>query len=155
VSSRLVRSPGGRAVAVEITTSLPDLEVGHRFVVLGTEIGSSGVTFTGAPTGRPPLPDETAKARRGVGVERVARTWTDADREEARRLQGEGLSWAQIAERVCGDTRYKPTVGTWLRQATVAGNGDSSWPTSGPNGSEPARAAMRPHSPDEPGNPHG
>jgi hypothetical protein len=49
--------------------------------------------------------------------------WTDADRAEARRLQGEGLSWSQIAERVCGDQRYKPTVGTWLRPGAVAGNG--------------------------------
>jgi hypothetical protein len=43
--------------------------------------------------------------------------------EEARRLQAEGVSWAAIAERVCGDRRFKPTVGTWLR-AAVAGNGD-------------------------------
>jgi hypothetical protein len=53
VSSRLVRTPGGRAVAVEITTPLPELEVGHRFAVLGTEIGSSGFKFTGErPGGR-------------------------------------------------------------------------------------------------------
>jgi hypothetical protein len=95
---------------------LPDLEVGHRFRVRGDELRDRGFGFTGAPTGRPPLPDETAMARHGVGVERVARMWTDADREEARRLQGEGLSWSQIAERVCGDQRYKPTVGTWLRR---------------------------------------
>jgi hypothetical protein len=37
----------------------------------------------------------------------------------ARQLQGEGLSWSQIAERVCGDKRYKPTVGTWLRDAVA------------------------------------
>jgi hypothetical protein len=46
--------------------------------------------------------------RRHVGqVERTARTWTDTHREEARRLQAQGLSWSQIAERVCGDKRYK------------------------------------------------
>jgi hypothetical protein len=75
------------------------------------------VRITGEPTGRPPLLEESRAARRRVGshVEDSARTWTDADRAEARRLQGEGLSWAQIAERVCGDRRYKPTVGTWLR----------------------------------------
>jgi hypothetical protein len=94
---------------------LPDLEVGHRFRVLGDELRDRGFGFTGEPTGRPPQPNETEGARRGVGVERVARMWTDADRAEARRLQGEGLSWSQIAERVRGDTRYKPTVGTWLR----------------------------------------
>jgi hypothetical protein len=49
-------------------------------------------------------------------VERKARTWTDAHREEARRLQAEGLSWSQIAERVCGEARFKSTVGVWLRQ---------------------------------------
>jgi hypothetical protein len=55
----------------------------------------------------------------------VAQSWTDADRAEARRLQAEGCSWSQIAERVCDDQRYKPTVGVWLRQATVAENGDN------------------------------
>jgi hypothetical protein len=65
-----VRTPGGRAVAVEITTPLPELEVGHRFAVLGTEIGSSGFKFTGEPSGRPPLPEETAGARRPAGFHR-------------------------------------------------------------------------------------
>jgi hypothetical protein len=37
VSSRLVRSAGGRPVAVEITAPLPELEVGFRFRVLGDE----------------------------------------------------------------------------------------------------------------------
>ena len=55
--------------------------------------------------------------RRHVGrVEGSSRTWTDAHREEARRLQAEGLSWAQVAERVCGDKRFKQTVGLWLRK---------------------------------------
>jgi hypothetical protein len=35
-----------------------------------------------------------------------ARAWTDADRAEARRLHAEGLSWSQIALRVCGDRRF-------------------------------------------------
>ena len=38
MSSRLVRSAGGRPVAVEITTPLPELEVGFRFRVLGDEL---------------------------------------------------------------------------------------------------------------------
>jgi hypothetical protein len=92
VSSRLVRSAGGRPVAVEITTPLPYLEVGYRYRVLGDEIRLSGAFgFTGEPTGRPPLPDEAATVHRHVGrVERTARTWTDAHREEARRLQPRG-----------------------------------------------------------------
>ena len=100
------------------------LEHGHLFRVLGDELRRpSGFGFTGEPTGRPPLPEEAATVHRHVGrVETVARAWTDVHREQARRLQAEGLSWAQIAEQVCGDKRYKPTVGTWLR---VAGNGDS------------------------------
>jgi hypothetical protein len=49
--------------------------------------------------------------------QREARTWTDADRVEARRLQGEGLSQSQIAERVCGDRTYRSTVQLWLRAA--------------------------------------
>jgi hypothetical protein len=43
------------------------------------------------------------------------RGWTAEHRQEARRLQAEGLSWSQIAERVCGDKRFKSTVQTWLR----------------------------------------
>jgi hypothetical protein len=62
VSSRLVRTPSGRAVAVVITTPLPELEVGYRFRVLGTEICSSGFTFTGEPTGRPPFAEHSANA---------------------------------------------------------------------------------------------
>ena len=45
------------------------------------------------------------------------RTWTHAHWEEARRLQPEGMSWASIAEQVCGDRRYKSTVQGWLRAA--------------------------------------
>ncbi len=122
-----MRSAGGRPVAVEITTPLPYLEVGFRFRVLGDELRRpNGFGFTGEPTGRPPLPEEATAVRRHVGqVERAARTWTDAHRQEARRLQAEGLSWSAVAERVCGDKRYKPTVGTWLRPAAVAENGDT------------------------------
>ena len=69
----------------------------------------------GEATGRPPLPAETATVHRHVGrLETEARTWTDAHREEARRLQAEGLSWSAIAERVCGDRRFKSTVQEWL-----------------------------------------
>jgi hypothetical protein len=122
VSSRLVRSAGGRPVAVEITTPLPELEVGYRFRVLGDELRRpGGFGFTGEPTGRPPLPEEAATVHRHVGqVERSARAWTDAHREEARRLQAEGLSWSAIAERVCGDRRFKATVQGWLRSGAVA-----------------------------------
>ena len=92
------------------------LEHGCLFRVLGDEIRLSGAFgFTGEPTGRPPLPEEAATVHRHVGrVETVARTWTDAHREEARQLQAEGVSWAQIAERVCGDKRFKSTVQGWL-----------------------------------------
>ena len=116
MSSRLLRSAGGRPVAVEITTPLPELEVGYRFRVLGDELRRpGGFGFTGEPTERPPLPEEATAVRRHVGqVERVSRIWTDAHREEARRLQAEGVSWAQIAERVCGDKRFKSTVQGWL-----------------------------------------
>jgi hypothetical protein len=126
VSSRLVHSAGGRPVAVEITTPLPYLEVGYRYRVLGDELRRpGGFGFTGEPTGRPPLPAEAATVHRHVGqVARAARTWTDAHRQEARRLQAEGLSWAQIAERVCGDKRYKSTVQTWLRRPAVASRGE-------------------------------
>jgi hypothetical protein len=120
VSSRLVRAASGRAIAVEITTPVPEPEVGYRFAVLGNKVGRSGFRFVGEPSGRPPLPDEAKAAMRPAGrhsspAEGPRREWTAADRKEARRLQAEGLSWSKIAERVCGDKWYKPTVGTWLR----------------------------------------
>ncbi len=60
MSSRIVRSASGRAVAVEITTPSVGLDHGHRFRVLGDELRRpGGFGFTGEPTGRPPLPDET------------------------------------------------------------------------------------------------
>ena len=94
VSSRLVRAASGRAIAVEVTVPSAGLEHGHLFRVLGDELRRpSGFGFTGEPTGRPPLPEETASVHRHVGrVETVARAWTDAHRAEARRLQAEGLS---------------------------------------------------------------
>ena len=118
VSPRLVRSAGGRPVCVEVTAPSVGLDHGHRFTVLGNEISmtSSRIQFTGEPTGRPPLPEEVAGVRRHVGrLEDAARTWSDVHREQARRLQAEGLSWSQIAEEVCGDKRFKSTVGTRLR----------------------------------------
>ena len=67
------------------------------------------------PEHAPSLEDAAAALVR-VGTHALEhRAWTDTDRAEARRLQAEGLSWARIAERVCGDKRYKQTVGTWLR----------------------------------------
>ena len=39
--------------------------------------------------------EEVEAASEVVAAEGGARTWTDAHREEARRLQAEGLSWAQ------------------------------------------------------------
>jgi hypothetical protein len=117
MSSRLVRSPSGRVISVEVTTPVPGLEVGHRFTVLGNEIHGQTFGFTGETTGRPPLPDELA-ARRSAQVRRDrSNVWTDEHRADARRLYAEGgLSQAQIAERVCGDRRYRTTVAVWLRQ---------------------------------------
>jgi hypothetical protein len=56
----------------------------------------------------------------GNGVARARNAsptkWTEAHRAEARRLHAKGgLSWAEIALQVCGDRRYKPTVGLWLK----------------------------------------
>jgi hypothetical protein len=65
------------------------------------------------------LPAETPR-RNGTAQRREPpRKWTDAHREEARRLQLEGVSWSQIAERVCGDKRYKATVGVWLKRDEI------------------------------------
>jgi hypothetical protein len=127
VSSRLLRSPSGRVVAVEVTSPLLGLEVDYRFRVLGDEIGAvdGGVGFMGRPTGRPPLPTETSAGNGNARMVGSEREWLEAQREEARRLQAEGLlPQAQLAERVCGDRRFRSTVAWWLRQATVAENGD-------------------------------
>jgi hypothetical protein len=117
-----VRSAGGRPVAVEITTPLPELEVGYRFRVLGDELRRpDGFGFTGEPTGRPPLPEEAATVHRHVGrVERVAHAWTDVHREDARRLQAEGChgrrspSWSAAtgdsSRQFRGGCRQKDTV---------------------------------------------
>ena len=118
MSSRLVYAPNGRPLYVEVTSPAPELEHGLRFTVLGTEISmtSGRVQWTGTPTGRPPSLEDAAAALVRTGTHALEhRAWTDSDRAEARRLQAEGLSWARIAERVCGDKRYKATVGTWLR----------------------------------------
>ena len=78
----------------------------------------------GEPTRPPPTLEDAATALVRTGSHALEhRAWTDSDRAEARRLQAEGLSWAQIAERVCGDKRYKPTVAMWLKKP-VAGSGD-------------------------------
>jgi hypothetical protein len=138
LSSRLLRAPSGKVVAVEVTTPLPELEVGYRFQVLGNEIRavSGGFGWTGEPTGRPPLPTESAGARRPVGQHRGPtegrREWTDADRERARALQAEGLSQSQIALEVCGDRKFRSTVQLWLKHPAVAVNGDGSSPHSDP-----------------------
>lgn len=107
---------------MEVTTPVPGLEVGQRFTVLGNEVHGQAFGFTGEPTGRPPLPDELTAARRSAGVRRDRPTaWTDQHRAEARRLAAEGgLSQSQIAERVCGDRRYRTTVALWLQQDAVA-----------------------------------
>jgi hypothetical protein len=117
VSSRLERTSSGRVVAVVIMTPLPELDAGYRFRVLGNEIGDSGFRFTGEPTGRAPLPEETPKRTAAIGTRSTPRKWSDGHREQARRLQaGGGLSHSQIALEVCGDKRFKSTVQLWLRQ---------------------------------------
>jgi hypothetical protein len=94
------------------TPDLPGVEVGSRFVVLGTEIGylDGRIRFTGEPSGRPPLPEETVVPR--VGTHALERKqWTDADRDRARELWATGLSWAQIAGEIgC----HKSSVRDWL-----------------------------------------
>jgi hypothetical protein len=139
VSSRLVRAASGKPVAVEVTVPSAGLEHGVVFRVLGNELRRpSGIGWTGETAARPPTPEEAGDAvRRGATgpVERAARKWTDEHRAAARRLHAESsLSWSQIAEEVCGDKRYKPTVGTWLRPGAVAGNGSV---TAAPGRGEP------------------
>jgi hypothetical protein len=116
VASRLERGRNERVRAVVVTTPDVGLEVGTRFLVLGDALPCAevGFMFTGAGTGRVPLLAETPR-RNGTAQTRrePPRKWTDTHREEARRLQLEGVSWSQIAERVCGDKRYKGTVGVW------------------------------------------
>ena len=126
MSSRLVYAPSGRPLYVEITSPAPELEHGlrvrgARHRVLDDERAGA---VEGEPTRPPPTLEDAATALVRTGSHALEhRAWTDSDRAEARRLQAEGLSWAQIAERVCGDKRYKPTVAMWLKKP-VAGSGD-------------------------------
>ena len=72
MSSRLVYAPNGRPLYVEVTSPAPELELGLRFTVLGTEISmtSGRVQWTGTPTGRPPLVEEATAPRRRGGSHR-------------------------------------------------------------------------------------
>jgi len=124
VSSRLAVDARGRLIVV-VTVPQPGLVSGDHFLVLGNEIPvaePARFTFVGTRTGRPALPAD-APARNGNGTNPGARSsprkWTDEHRAEARRLQAEGLSWSQVAERVCGDKRFKSTVQLWLRPRAV------------------------------------
>jgi len=121
VSSRLALDGSGRRIVV-VTTPTVGLEVGMRFLVLGDALrcGEPGFYFTGTGIGRMPLPAETPR-RNGTARARrePPRKWTDAHRDDARRLQLDGVSWSEIAERVCGDKRYKSTVQLWLKPEKV------------------------------------
>jgi hypothetical protein len=122
MSSRIVRSSAGRALWVIVTAPSLGLDTGTRLVVLGDSLPPAEVGFSwlGVRTGRPPLLAETPR-RNGTAQTRrePPRKWTDAHREEAHRLQLKGVSWSQIAERVCGDKRYKGTVGVWLKRDEI------------------------------------
>jgi hypothetical protein len=125
VSSRLERTPTGRVCAVVVTSAaLPDVEAGHRYVVLGNLVDGAGkFRFLGEPTGRPPLPAEERKARCRVAA-RVNLSAPKQHSEEVRRraveLVESGLSWGAAAREV---GVHKSTVGDWVRRAAVAGNG--------------------------------
>jgi hypothetical protein len=126
VSSRLVRAPSGRVVAVEVTSAaLPDVEAGHRYIVLGNLVDERGrFRFLGEPTGRPPLPDETRQARRN-GAVRVEGSTPKQHSEEVQQraleLVDAGYSWGQAAREV---GIPKGTIGSWVKQRRVAANGD-------------------------------
>jgi hypothetical protein len=115
MSSRLVRTRHGRVVFVEITTPVPvpELEVGFRFVVLGDELRRPhGIGFTGEPTGRAPLPDEAAGARRRVGTHTKDRLpWTVEQKRRALELVDAGMSWAAAGREVGAP---KSTVQVWV-----------------------------------------
>ena len=98
MSSRLVRSPSGRVVAVEITSPVAGLEVGRRFRVVGNEIGDAGCRFTGEPGGRPPLPEEATGAQRRVGTHR--RRYTEDDKRRVLALVDSGHSLAAAGREV-------------------------------------------------------
>lgn len=72
--------------------------------------------FLGTLTGRPARGLADAPSRNGVARGFGSATkWSDEHRQEARRLHAEGgMSWAEIAEKVCGDRRFKSTVQLWL-----------------------------------------
>jgi hypothetical protein len=124
VSSRLALDAYGRRIAV-VTAPAVGLDVGDRFLVLGDALpcAEPGFMFTGTSTGRSPLPGENPRRNGTVSTQREPpRKWTEAHREEARQLQLEGVSWSSIAEQVCGNKRYKATVGLWLKRDAIPGD---------------------------------
>jgi hypothetical protein len=118
VASKLIYATNGQALWAIITVPDAGIDAGHRYRVLGDGMrcGEVGFYFTGEPSGRPALASDEPSRN---GVARASRTtptrWTDEHREEARRLQAEGLSWSEIALRVCGSRDRKSTVQLWLR----------------------------------------
>jgi len=80
----------------------------HELVDKGLLDGMLALSYVIFPSEAVQTASETCAAQGGH------RGWTAEHRREARRLQAEGLSWAQIAERVCGDKRFKSTVQGWL-----------------------------------------
>jgi len=134
-----VRSPSGRVAYVEITTAdVPGLELGFRFRVLGSEISmtSNRIQFTGVPSGRAPLPEETAAARKRAAQTRGSpQAWTEADRVRALELVDGGMSQSE-AGRELGVPR--PTVGSWV-SARRNGDGRPTDPTLPPNAAERLR----------------
>ena len=110
MSSRLVRSPSGRVVAVEITTPTTGLEVGRRLRVVGNEIDDTGCRFTGEPGGRPPLPEEATGAGRRVGTHR--RLCAEEEKRHALALVDAGHSLAAVGRELGVSSA---TVGGWVR----------------------------------------
>jgi hypothetical protein len=99
---------------VVVTTPQPELPVGTRLVVLGNtlETAATRIGFLGTPTGRPADPVERVTRREGRAGG-VRHSWPADVREQARRLRAEGLTYAEVADRL-GGVPFG-TVKMWLR----------------------------------------
>jgi hypothetical protein len=98
---------------------LPELEVGHRFRVLGDELRDQGFGFTGESTGRPPLPDEAQDALRRAGVHRsvVPVEHSEELRRRALAMVESGASWSATGLALGVP---KATVGSWVTKGRAA-----------------------------------
>ena len=97
MSSRLGTGPHGEPLAIVTVRTLPDIELGHRFVVL--DMCRDLHWFT--TRGRRPTPRERLEARPPYESKTKAATWesrTRRDQEDERLAEAEAIRLARLEQ---------------------------------------------------------